>query len=139
MGSTKPSLRVLRSMGAVLLGMVVGAALSLGTDQVLHVLQVYPPWGQPMYEPGLNFLALEYRVVYQILGCYLIARFAPSAPMRHALIGGAIGLVLSAAGVMAVVTHPDIGPAWYSISLAFTTLPCAWVGGIFHLKMQPAA
>jgi hypothetical protein len=45
-----------RSAGAVLLGFITVVVLSLGTDQLLHVLQVYPPWGQPMYDPGLNLL-----------------------------------------------------------------------------------
>ena len=43
-------------------------ALSLGTDQVLHVLGVYPPWNVPMRDPGLNLLALAYRSVYAVLG-----------------------------------------------------------------------
>jgi hypothetical protein len=48
--------------------------LSLGTDQVLHVLNVYPPWDQPMYDPRLNALALAYRCVYGVVGSYIIAR-----------------------------------------------------------------
>lgn len=66
-----------RSVGAVLLGLISIFVLSLGTDQVLHVLKVYPPWGEPMRSPGLNLLALAYRVLYAGLGCYLTARFAP--------------------------------------------------------------
>lgn len=73
-----------RSVAAVLLGFAVVVLLSLGTDQVLHVLQVYPPWGEPMREPGLNLLALAYRCVYTVLGMYLTAAFAPRSPMRHA-------------------------------------------------------
>jgi hypothetical protein len=45
------------------LGFMTVVVLSLGTDQVLHVVQVYPPWGQPMYDPWLNLLALSYRSV----------------------------------------------------------------------------
>jgi hypothetical protein len=87
---TKPSThprRLLRSAGAVLLGFVVVIALSLGTDQVLHVLEVYPPWGQPMYDAGLNLLALSYRIIYDVLGSYITARFAPRNPMRHVWVG----------------------------------------------------
>ena len=102
--------RLLRSTGAVLAGIIAGAVLSLGTDQVLHVLQVYPPWGQPMEDPGLNLLALSYRVVYGVVGSYIIARLAPHSPMRHALVGGFIGLVLSAAGVIAAI-RMHLGPA----------------------------
>jgi hypothetical protein len=35
----------LRSAGAVLAGFFAVVVLSLVTDQVLHALQVYPPWG----------------------------------------------------------------------------------------------
>jgi hypothetical protein len=120
---------LLRSTGAVLLGFVAVVVLSLATDQVLHVLQVYPPWGQPMYDPGLNLLALAYRCVYGVVGGYIAARFAPHSPMRHALVLGAIGLVLSVAGAVAMW---DAGPHWYPVALALTALPTAWLGGIFH-------
>ena len=39
--------RLGRSTAAVLLGFVAVAVLSLGTDEVLHVLRVFPPWGEP--------------------------------------------------------------------------------------------
>ena len=75
--------RLWRSAGAVFLGFLTVVVLSLGTDQLLHVLQVYPPWGQPMHDPGLNLLALSYRIIYTVLGSYITARFAPHSPMRH--------------------------------------------------------
>lgn len=120
--------RLRRSTLAVLAGLVGLVALSLGTDQILHVLKVYPPWGEPMYEPGLNLLALAYRIVYAVLGSYLTARLAPRAPMRHALVLGVIGLVVSTAGAIAAIPM-NLGPAWYPIALALTALPCAWLGG----------
>lgn len=124
-----------RSTGAVFLGLVAIFVLSLGTDQLLHVLEVYPPWGQPMHEPALNLLALGYRCVYAVIGCYLAARFAPRNPMRHALLLGAIGMVLSTAGAIATIPM-DLGPAWYPITLALTALPCAWLGGALYRKIR---
>ena len=121
-----------KSVGAVLLGIVVGAALSLGTDQVLHVAHVYPPWGQPMYEPALNLLALFYRLVYGVLGGYIIARFAPHSPLRHAMAGGILGFIVSLAGVIAA-TQMDLGPLWYPIALALSAIPCSWLGGWLFL------
>src|SRR5882672_7734870 len=91
--STAAPRRLGRSASAVLLGFVAVFILSLGTDQVLHILHVYPPWGQTMYEPGLNFLALSYRIVYTILGAYITAKLAPQNPMRHALVLGVVGTV----------------------------------------------
>ncbi|XDD52152.1 hypothetical protein AB3N59_19530 [Leptospira sp. WS92.C1] len=122
-------MRVLfRSSKAVLIGLVVIFATSLGTDQILHELNVYPPWGVPMFEPVLNFLALSYRIAYGVLGSYITAKFAPGNPMRHALILGGIGFVLSSLGAITAINY-NLGPAWYPISLICTSLPCAWLGG----------
>jgi hypothetical protein len=125
-----------RSTGAIVLGFVAVVALSLGTDEVLHLLKVYPPWAQPMFEPGLNLLALSYRIVYTIMGSYIAARFAPRNPMRHAMILGAIGFVLSIPPVIFITTHTNLGPAWYPIALVVTALPCAWLGGFLYQKKQ---
>jgi hypothetical protein len=126
--------RIPQSIGAILAGFVAVVVLSLGTDQVFHSLKVYPPWHQPMHEPGLNLLALSYRTVYAVLGSYIAARLAPRNPMRHALVLGVIGLPLSVAGAIAAIKL-DLGPAWYPIALALTTLPCAWLGGALHRAM----
>jgi hypothetical protein len=123
--------RLWRSTGAVLLGFFAVVVLSLGTDQVLHVLGVYPPWGQPMQEPRLNFLALAYRTVYAVVGSYIAARFAPRNPMRHAVVLGVLGLALSLAGAIATIPM-HLGPAWYPIALVLTALPCAWLGGVLY-------
>ena len=45
-------MRILRSTMAVFVGFMSVAVLSLGTDQVLHVLEVYPPWGKPCTIPA---------------------------------------------------------------------------------------
>lgn len=82
--------RPLRSTAAVFLGFFAVVVLSLGTDQVLHVLKVYPSWGQPMHDPGLILPALAYRIVYAVVGSHIAARLAPRNPMRHALALGVI-------------------------------------------------
>jgi hypothetical protein len=125
--------RLLRSIGAVFLGFLTVVVLSLATDQLLHVLNVYPPWNQTMYDPGLNLLALSYRIVYTVLGSYLTARFAPHSPMRHAWILGIIGFVIGTAGAIATIPM-HLGPAWYPIAIALTALPCAWLGGVLYIR-----
>ena len=123
--------RLLRSTGAVLLGFVAVIVLSLGTDEVFHVLKVYPPWDQPMYDSRLCLLALSYRVVYAMLGSYIAARFAPRNPMHHAMALGVLGFVVSLAGAIATIPM-KLGPALYPISLVVTALPCAWLGGVLY-------
>jgi hypothetical protein len=120
---------------ALVAGFLVGAGLSLGTDQILHLLNVYPPWGQTMSD-GLFMLATAYRIVYTILGSYVAARLAPDRPMRHALILGLVGLVVSIAGAAATWNiEPPVGPHWYSLLIAAISIPCAWLGGKIY-EMQ---
>jgi hypothetical protein len=81
--TTKTSPRRLPQSGAaVVAGFVSVAVLSLATDEVLHLLRVYPPWGEPMYDTGLNLLALSYRILYSVAGGNITARMAPRSPMR---------------------------------------------------------
>jgi hypothetical protein len=143
MSETHPQRRALRSIGAVLAGMVVAIALTLGTDELLHIIGVFPPWGQSMvgYD-GALLLATAYRVVYSILASYITARLAPQRPMLHALVGGGIGFVVSVAGAVATWNGgPAFGPHWYPVALIFTALPSAWAGGKLRVMQlrQPAA
>ena len=123
--------RLGRSVVAVLVGFVAVFILSLGTDQVLHVLHVYPPWGQTMYEPGLNFLALSYRIVYTIIGAYITAKLAPQNPMRHALALGVVGTIIGTVGAIATIPM-HLGPNWYPIAIVLTGLPSCWLGGVLY-------
>jgi hypothetical protein len=124
-----------RSILAVLAGLVTIFATHMGTDQVMHALEIFPPPGEPMYDPALNAIALAYRCVFSVLGCYITARLAPRAPMAHALALGAIGTVLSTIAVFATADM-NLGPRWYPIALAISALPSAWLGGKLH---QPKA
>jgi hypothetical protein len=135
-GSNKPPRRLWRSTAAILAGIVAGAGLSLGTDQVLHLLAIYPPWGQPLYDPGLNLLALAYRCVYSVAASTLAAWLAPTAPMRHALVLGAVNFLASGAGAIAAVSVGGLGPIWYPVALTLTTLPCAWLGGWAYTALR---
>ena len=119
----------LRSTGAILAGFVAVVVLSVGTDQVFHALKVYPPFGQPMWDPKLNLLALSYRCVYGALGSYIAGRLAPRRPMKHAMILAGIGFVLSILGTIGSVVMKVQGPLWYPISIAVTALPFGWLGG----------
>ena len=101
-------IRILKSIGAVLAGILVGAALSLGTDVVLHAARVFPPWDQPASN-ALLLLATPYRTVYSVAGSYITARLAPNRPMLHALVLGVLGLAVSILGT--VVTW-NKGPAF---------------------------
>ena len=129
--------RLGRSTAAVVVAIIANVVLSVGTDQALHVMGVYPPWGEPMYDPSLNLLALSYRIVFGIVSGYLVARLAPHSPMKHARILGVIAVVLSALGVVAALTQ-ELGPVWYPIALAALAFPSVWLGAILYGYKSPA-
>ncbi len=125
-----------RSILAVFVGFLVVVVLSLGTDEVLHLLKIYPPWGEPMPQTGLNLLALTYRAVFTIFGGYLTALLAPHSPMRHVAIGAGIGLVLGITGVIAAMAIGGLGPIWYPIAVAVTGPPCNVLGGALYVRQR---
>ena len=122
---------------AVAVGFLSVAVLSLATDQLLHVANVYPPWGEPMWEPSLNLLALSYRTVYAIVGGYITAKLAPHAPMRHVKVVAVLGLIAGTAGAIAAISLADFGPDWYPIALAATAFHTVWIGGKLHESRHP--
>jgi surface polysaccharide O-acyltransferase-like enzyme len=130
--------KTLKSLGAVLAGFVAVVVLSLGTDLVLHATGVFPAWGQPMSD-ALFLLATVYRTIYCIAGSYIAARFAPDKPMKHALVLGVVGLIISTAGAVATWNKgPEFGPHWYPAALIVTAIPCAWLGGKLRVMQLPA-
>lgn len=129
--------RILSSIGAVFAGFLVVVVLSLGTDLALRSAGVFPPWTQPMSD-ALFGLATVYRTLYAVLGSYVTARLAPHAPIKHALAGGVVGLVLSTVGAVTTWDRgPDFGPHWYPLALVATAMPCAWAGGRLRALQLP--
>ena len=127
----------LKSIGAILAGTLFIIIISLATDAVMHATGIFPPMFQPM-STSLWLFATAYRIFYGIAGGYLTARLAPDRSMRHAVILGVIGLVLSIAGAVGTWDRgPEFGPRWYPLGLVVTALPCAWLGGkLFVSKSQ---
>src|SRR5258708_22606493 len=80
----------LKSIGAVLAGMLAGIILTIVTDILLHAIGVFAPWGQPNGD-GPLLLGTAYRTVYGIAGSYIIAWLAPNPPMAHSLPSGFLG------------------------------------------------
>jgi hypothetical protein len=118
----------------VLTGMVVCVVVTLATDLVLHLTHVFPPMGQRPPD-SLLVLATAYRTIYSVACSYLTARLAPYSPMKHALVGGAIGFAVSVAGAVATWNGgPQFQSHWYPVVLILLALPCAWLGGMLRLK-----
>ena len=81
---------------------------------------------------GLFTLATVYRTVFGVVGSYITARLAPGKPMKHAMLGAAIGFVLATAGAIAT-WNSALGPHWYPVALLLTVFPTAWIGARVYM------
>lgn len=118
-----------RSIWAIVAGFLVVVVLSIGTDLVLHATHVYTG---PQLNDNQSALATAYRTLFAIVGSYITARRAPHKPMKHALIGAAVGTVIATAGAVAT-WNKDLGPHWYPVALVLTAFPTAWIGAKIRL------
>ena len=126
--------RIGRSILSLVAGFVLVVILSIGIDLALRAFGIFPALGKPMSDT-LFLLATAYRTVIGVAGSYLTARLAPNRPMQHALLGGAIGLVLSIIGAATTWNRgPEFGPHWYPLALVVLAMPTAWVGGKLATK-----
>ena len=88
---------------------------------------VFPPLSEfASFTDSLLALALGYRTVYGVLGCYITARLVSRRPMAHAMTLGVIGFGVGVAGAIATW---DAWTSWYSLAIIAVTLPSAWLGG----------
>src|ERR1700681_689852 len=105
---------ILKSIGAIIAGMAVGAILSVATDKILEatsIMKITPFDENPVWLIGLVII---YRTIFNLLGTYIAAKLAPSKPMKHAIILGIIGTL---AGIIGTIAMWHIPPHWYPISL----------------------
>ncbi len=123
---------IFKSIGALLTGLVIGIALSIGTDVLMEVTGVFPSYAEQaaggMHVWWMLALALTYRLIYQVLACFIAAKLAPSRPMLHAMILGGVAFIVT---LMGTISMWSLGDHWYPISLTVLTLPCSWLGGRF--------
>ena len=128
-------MNILKSVGAVLAGLLFIGISHTAADKVLEGLGIFPHPDEGLHITWMVVLALSYRTVLSIVGCYISAILAPSRPMLHALILGFIGLVVGSIGAIAFIPM-NLSPAWYPIALALASVPCAYVGGMLA-KRRP--
>ena len=126
----------LKSIWAVVAGVLTIIIATTIVDIVLHVAGVYPPWDKPINDVQ-SLIASSYQLVIGIAAGWLTAKLAPDRPMRHALMLGYVGTLLGLAGVFAT-WNAGLGPRWYPVSLVVLALPECWAGGKLYLMRSSA-
>lgn len=125
-------MNIVKSIGAVLAGFVVTAVASSATDMALESTG-YLPTGHIYAAVPVVLSVIAYRTVFDVLGAYVAATLAPSQPMRHALILGALGTLGGLAAAVAT-WNMNIGPHYYALSVAAVGLPAAYLGGLLRTR-----
>ena len=126
-----------QSILAVLAGFVTIFVVATGTDMLVKgaAAASYDASGGTSSVPIL-LLTIGYVAVAAVFGCYLTARLAPSAPMKHALVLGALGLIFNVLG--AIFTWA-LFPAWFHVVQLLLVMPYAWLGGRLRERQLEAA
>ncbi|MDL5514881.1 hypothetical protein QSE00_23930 [Arenibacter sp. M-2] len=122
-----------KSIVAILAGFVLGATLSLATDFLFDKLGIMSMDNFKETSAIIILVVIVYRFAFNVIGCYLAAKLAPSNPMKHVIIMGTIGTVLS---ILGSLTMWDLVIAWYNISIILIALPSAILGGKLYLINQ---
>ena len=112
-----------RSIWAIVAGLLINIIPAVMIDTVLHRANVFPPGGR--MTDGMCLLASSYRYILGFISGYVVARLAPDRPLKHAVMLGAIGAVMSSAGAIAMW---DAGPHWYPVGLVILAIPLALAG-----------
>lgn len=120
----------LKSIGALLAGIFAVFATSTLTDLILenNGWMQLPFGNNPLW---VMLIVVVYRNLYVVLSSYIVARLAPSKPMKHVMIFAAIGFALGTLGAIVMWHEP---PHWYPISLIILGVPCSWLGGKLHTR-----
>lgn len=119
--------KTLKSILAVVAGFLTIAVLSIVTDTILEMTHVFPPLTEKSAD-WMLVLALVYRCIYSVLGGYVVARLAPSRPMKHIVILIILGTIVGTLGAFAN-WDKSVGQEWYPILLVVLSIPAVWWGG----------
>ncbi len=124
---------MLKSIGAVVAGVLVIVILSVATDALLEKVGFFPPPDKGLFATNLLAIALFYRTIFAFIGGYVTARLAPVNPLKHVKILLAIGTVM---GILGVIGGWNLSAHWYPISLVITSGIAVWFGGKLGIKSK---
>lgn len=124
---------IIKSIGAVLAGIISGALMSIVTDLALEKTGIFPSSNSGLFIWWMLLVALIYRGIYTVASGYITAALAPDKPMRHTIILGIIGVIVT---ILGSIANWDKSAAWYPITLILITLPCTFIGGLIATNLK---
>lgn len=125
-------MKILRGIGAVILGLIVAFLLVFGAEAISH--QIFPPPAgmdaRDMTQVKAFVATLPMSVLLIVLAGHLIATFAgtwlAAKVARSPIAGYILGALLVCAGIANAIMLPQ--PAWFSIASFVMNIGATWVG-----------
>ena len=118
---------MVRSIVAVVAGfVVVGLLIALAQAGVIAAFPAHFDAKGGTSHLGMLLLMQGYVAVAATFGGWLAARLAPTAPLRHALIVGALGVLVN---VASAAMSWALYPSWAHVVGILTAMLWAWLGG----------
>jgi hypothetical protein len=128
---------MVRSVVAVLAGVVVWSVLALGADAFL--MQFLPgafgPAGQ-VSEPALLGVTLLYSLAFGVVAGYFTARLAPDPQQKHVWTLATLMVLLTLAST---VQFFATAPVWYHAAMLLLLAPAVLLGGRVCTTRRTAA
>lgn len=118
----------LRSIGAVLAGLILSIILSVGIDTILEQTGVFPHIKDGLFITWQLALAATYRTLIAVLAGFTTAHLSKTNRARNVKILAIIGLIVNALGIVAGIKL-GLGPVWYPIVLTILIVPAVMLGG----------
>jgi hypothetical protein len=118
---------MLRSIIAIVVGVVVLLATALLTDAIL--LKLFPAIVDAhgrVTSAAVAFLLMSYALAYCVLAGYVAALVARRREVEHALV---LGVVLVVLLIYPTIKSWDTTPVWYHVALFALTAPACVAGG----------
>lgn len=119
-------MNIIKSVGAFILAVLVGAILSTAMDSLLQALG-FPPSDST----NMLILALVYRSIFLAVSGYTLAKLAPVNKMNMVIFMGIFAALVT---LLSSLMLWHLGNHWYSLTLTALSLPAVYLGGKFALR-----
>ena len=128
---------MIRSIVAILTGIIALTTVSFGIEAVVNPLllrgfpEALPSRAAISHNLAASLFTFAYGTLSVVVGGYVTAWIARSAPIRHSVIMGILQIALT---ILAMTAMWDQAPTWIWVSSIAMSLPAAALGGWWYAK-----
>jgi hypothetical protein len=121
----------LRLILSVIAGIIIAMLLSVITHEILHLADIFPAMGKPMFDTKLLWLSLSYHCLYALIAAYFTAMIADKKAKKATFILGTKEAIMWLLGALLLWQH---AAPWHNITKALLGVPIAMLGGDIYAR-----